>query len=54
MIALTTLHNFVRSVEDIYKPGAEVLIVSDGHVFSDCSKSLRDIDAAGSHTDHGV
>ncbi|KAK4627105.1 Spore wall maturation protein DIT1 [Fulvia fulva] len=36
MIALTTLHNFVRSVEDIYKPGAEVLIVSDGHVFSDC------------------
>ncbi|EME45898.1 hypothetical protein DOTSEDRAFT_51518 [Dothistroma septosporum NZE10] len=36
MIALTTLHNFVRSVEDIYKPGAQVLIVSDGHVFSDC------------------
>jgi hypothetical protein len=39
MLALTTLHNFVQDIEQIYAPGATVLIVSDGHVFSDCSKS---------------
>lgn len=37
-IALTTLHKFVIDIERLYAPGATVLIVSDGHVFSDCSK----------------
>lgn len=37
-MALRTLHEFVRGVEEIYKPGARVWIISDGHVFSDCSK----------------
>ncbi|KAI5361771.1 putative pyoverdine/dityrosine biosynthesis protein [Septoria linicola] len=36
MIALTTLHKFVMDIEHLYAPGATVLIVSDGHVFSDC------------------
>ncbi|CAK1362765.1 unnamed protein product [Cercospora beticola] len=35
-IALTTLHKFVIDIERLYAPGATVLIVSDGHVFSDC------------------
>lgn len=38
-MALRTLHDFVRHVEEIYEPGARVWIISDGHVFSDCSKS---------------
>lgn len=36
-IALSTLHEFVRRVEDVYLPGAILWIISDGHVFSDCS-----------------
>ena len=36
-LALRRLHEFVRLVKEIYDPGARVLIVSDGHVFSDCS-----------------
>lgn len=36
--ALWHLNNFVKQIEQIYEPGAKVLIVSDGHVFSDCSK----------------
>lgn len=36
--ALWRLNDFVKRIEDIYEPGAKVLIVSDGHVFSDCSK----------------
>ncbi|KAL0258141.1 dityrosine synthesis enzyme [Diplodia seriata] len=34
-LALKTLDEFTRRVGDIYSPGAIVLIVSDGHVFSD-------------------
>ena len=37
-MALWRLNNFVKEIEQVYKPGAKVLIVSDGHVFSDCSK----------------
>lgn len=37
--ALWRLNDFVKRIEEIYEPGAKVLIVSDGHVFSDCSKS---------------
>ena len=37
-MALEWLHSFLASVEDIYPPGAKLWIVSDGHVFSDCSK----------------
>lgn len=36
--ALWRLNNFVKQIERIYEPGAKVSIVSDGHVFSDCSK----------------
>lgn len=39
--ALWRLDNFVQHVEQIYEPGAKVLVVSDGHVFSDCSKYNR-------------
>lgn len=39
--ALWRLDNFVKHVEQIYEPGAKVLVVSDGHVFSDCSKYHR-------------
>jgi hypothetical protein len=39
-IALRTLQGFARDVKDIYPPGVAIWIVSDGHVFSDCSKSL--------------
>ncbi|KAF7596209.1 hypothetical protein BBP40_002741 [Aspergillus hancockii] len=35
-IALRRLQNFVQKIENIYPPGARILIVSDGHVFSDC------------------
>ncbi|KAB2578597.1 putative pyoverdine dityrosine biosynthesis protein [Lasiodiplodia theobromae] len=34
-LALKTLDEFARRVGDVYSPGAIVLIVSDGHVFSD-------------------
>lgn len=37
-IALANLHRFVEGIEKIYKPGARLWIISDGHVFSDCSK----------------
>jgi hypothetical protein len=40
-IALRTLHQFAREVKAIYPPGVTVWIVSDGHVFSDCSESLQ-------------
>lgn len=39
-LALEHLHAFLEAVGDIYKPGAKLWIVSDGHVFSDCSKSI--------------
>jgi hypothetical protein len=37
-IALSTLHSFLRHVGEIYLPGAILWIISDGHVFSDCSE----------------
>ena len=40
VIALEVLRDFIEGVEKIYEPGAKILIVSDGHVFSDCSKYL--------------
>jgi Pyoverdine/dityrosine biosynthesis protein len=38
VIALEALRHFVRGVTEIYEPGAKVWIISDGHVFSDCSE----------------
>ncbi|GAB1317005.1 Pyoverdine/dityrosine biosynthesis protein [Madurella fahalii] len=35
-LALEHLHAFLEAVGDVYKPGAKLWIVSDGHVFSDC------------------
>jgi hypothetical protein len=37
-IALKVLHTFGHDVRSIYPPGMIVWIISDGHVFSDCSK----------------
>ena len=37
-LALRELDEFAAAVEAIYPPGCKVWIVSDGHVFSDCSK----------------
>jgi hypothetical protein len=41
-IALETLHTFICSVQKIYDPGAVLWIISDGHVFSDCSEYQLD------------
>jgi len=38
-MALIRLHDFCHTVEKMYEPGAKILIISDGHVFADCSKS---------------
>lgn len=40
-LALEHLHSFVESIEKIYEPGAKLWIISDGHVFSDCSEFGR-------------
>ncbi len=40
-LALSHLHSFVEQVSKIYTPGATLWIISDGHVFSDCSESLQ-------------
>lgn len=37
-LALLRLVNFTKAVKMVYPPGIIVWIVSDGHVFSDCSK----------------
>lgn len=37
-LALTRLISFAKSVREIYPPAIILHIVSDGHVFSDCSK----------------
>lgn len=34
--AFHNLHQFCINLQDIYPPGADLIIVSDGHVFSDC------------------
>jgi Pyoverdine/dityrosine biosynthesis protein len=39
-IALDVLRSFAQSVAAIYEPGARIWIISDGHVFSDCSELL--------------
>jgi len=40
-LALEHLYSFLEAIDRIYDPGAMLWIVSDGHVFSDCSRSLR-------------
>ncbi|KAI1082062.1 pyoverdine/dityrosine biosynthesis protein [Whalleya microplaca] len=35
-LALERLHGFIEAIEEVYKPGAKLWIISDGHVFSDC------------------
>jgi pyoverdine/dityrosine biosynthesis protein Dit1 len=35
-LALERLHGFVAAIETIYRHGAKLWIISDGHVFSDC------------------
>lgn len=40
-LALRRLHGFVADVGKVYAPGARLWVVSDGHVFSDCSESRR-------------
>lgn len=42
-IALANLHTFVQEIEAVYKPGAKLWIISDGHVFSDCSEYMLSI-----------
>jgi pyoverdine/dityrosine biosynthesis protein Dit1 len=42
-VALQTLHRFATDVKTIYPPGAAMWIVSDGHVFSDCSKYIASL-----------
>lgn len=37
-LALTKIICFAKKIKDIYFPGIVLNIVSDGHVFSDCSK----------------
>lgn len=37
-LALEHLHSFLEAIDEIYEPGAKLLVVSDGHVFSDCSE----------------
>lgn len=41
-LALLRLISFTKAVKQIYAPGIIVWIVSDGHVFSDCSMYCRD------------
>ncbi|KAI2040117.1 hypothetical protein LOZ44_006703 [Ophidiomyces ophidiicola] len=49
-IALRRLHEFAQKVETIYKPGAQVWIISDGHVFSDCiGVDDQTVDDYGAH-----
>ena len=43
-LALRELDEFAAAVDAIYPPGCKVWIVSDGHVFSDCSKSSTLLD----------
>jgi pyoverdine/dityrosine biosynthesis protein Dit1 len=40
-IALDVLRDFVNEVNKVYAPGATLWVISDGHVFSDCSKYTR-------------
>jgi hypothetical protein len=38
-MALVTLRTFAMTIRELYPPGATLWVISDGHVFSDCSKS---------------
>lgn len=38
-LALRGIKDFIDETKKAYPPGVEFLIISDGHVFSDCSKS---------------
>ena len=47
-LALERLHGFVEAIEQVYKAGAKVWVISDGHVFSDCiGVDDADVDAYG-------
>lgn len=37
-IAMDVLRNFIKEVCQVYQPGATLWVISDGHVFSDCSE----------------
>lgn len=39
-LALRQLASFVEMVNKVYAPGIKIWIISDGHVFSDCSKYI--------------
>lgn len=39
-LTLRSIHKFIQEAEKVYPPGVKFFIVSDGHVFSDCSKYL--------------
>lgn len=39
-LALGVLRNFLAEIAAVYSPGAVLWIISDGHVFSDCSELL--------------
>jgi pyoverdine/dityrosine biosynthesis protein Dit1 len=41
-VALRTLQRFAQDVRAIYSPGVAIWIISDGHVFADCSKSIME------------
>jgi hypothetical protein len=40
-IAMDVLRKFVEDICKVYEPGAQMWVISDGIVFSDCSKLLR-------------
>lgn len=37
-LAFRRLYTILRKIKSIYQPGARICIISDGHVFSDCSE----------------
>ena len=39
-LALRRLYAISRKLKSIYEPGVRICIISDGHVFSDCSESI--------------
>ena len=45
-LALRTLELFIDAVSDVYPPGITVVIVSDGHVFSDLGESTPSLERA--------
>ncbi|KAH6662358.1 Pyoverdine/dityrosine biosynthesis protein-domain-containing protein [Halenospora varia] len=53
-MGLLKLHNFVRGIEEIYPPGAKVWIISEVHVFSDCSESPYTLIAKDQNSNNGV